>query len=67
MEIGIDARQSDAIIMRMNNGIKKRLTISVSSPQEKWLKSRARKLGISISEILRRIVDEQMTKETTNA
>jgi hypothetical protein len=54
-------------MMRMKNGIKTRLTISVSSPEAKWLKSQAKRLGISISELLRRIVDEQMTKEATNA
>ena len=63
----VDNPECDAKVMRMKNGIKTRLTVSVSSPEAKWLKSQAKRLGISMSEVLRRILDEQMVKETHNA
>lgn len=34
-------------------------SIVFTAPQMKWIKERAKKLGISVSEVLRRIIDEK--------
>lgn len=33
-------------------------SIVFTAPQMKWLKQRAKELGVSLSEVLRRIIDE---------
>ena len=36
-----------------------RMSVTLSDPQNRWLKAEAKKLGLSVGELLRRIVDEK--------
>jgi hypothetical protein len=36
-----------------------RICITLGDPHLKWLKQRAKELGISVSELIRRMVDEK--------
>ena len=38
--------------------MKQRITLSLPAVQQSWLKQRAADLGISVSEFLRRVIDE---------
>jgi hypothetical protein len=38
--------------------------ISFSDPAMKWLTARAKRLGVSIAEVIRRIVDERIERDT---
>lgn len=42
---------------------KLKLLVSVTVDQDGWLRARAAKLGISISEILRRMIDEKIDEK----
>ena len=37
----------------------KKKLISLSTPQERWLVNKARGLGISVAELIRRIIDSE--------
>lgn len=36
-----------------------KIVISVTEPQQEWLKAEAARLGISVAELIRRIVDQK--------
>jgi len=38
--------------------MKKRMTVTIAPVQQNWLKQQADSFGISVSEMLRRIIDE---------
>jgi hypothetical protein len=46
---------SDAILHRMDGP---RITVTLTGPQQTWLVREAKRLGVSIGELLRRIIDE---------
>lgn len=39
-------------------------SISITEVQEKWLKNKNKKLGISESDIIRRLIDKEIEKES---
>jgi hypothetical protein len=41
-------------------------TITFTGPQASYLKAEAERLGVSVAEIVRRIIDQHRTKEQTN-
>lgn len=43
-------------------GTMDRITVSLSPPQMLWLKREARRLGVSLGELLRRILDAHRNK-----
>jgi hypothetical protein len=47
------------MIERLSVSIPPRLSVSIPPVQHSWLRQQADNLGISISEILRRIIDQQ--------
>lgn len=36
-----------------------KIVVSVTEPQQDWLKAEAARLGISVAELVRRIIDEK--------
>jgi len=40
-----------------------RLNITVTVPQQTWLEREAKRLGVSIGELIRRILDEWRTRK----
>lgn len=42
----------------------KRISMFFAEPQLKWLAKEAKRLGISVSELIRRLIDEKREKDS---
>jgi hypothetical protein len=42
----------------MENAHMDRISLSIPSPQMSWLKREAKRLGVTVGELLRRIIDQ---------
>lgn len=58
-----ETKRLDAdMLMRHTQFMYHRLMLRISPPAYKWLCAEAKRLGIAVSELLRRIVDEKRKK-----
>jgi hypothetical protein len=48
----------------IDNSKKVKKSIIISNPNEKWLKEKSKELGISESDIFRRLIDKEISENT---